>query len=335
MESVTCHSSRTDRPSPCLAAPCPAAARSPSARSHWSCWARRSCRTATRRRPSRPAPSPGCRSPTPPQARAPSRRPCARRSTRSSPRVVRRRARRPAPASGRRPWSQPGALRRLRGPALLPPRRLDRLHRGRGGHRAGRQRDLRERAIGVPRGDRRPVADRAAPPAAALGPAARARAERAELTEAARSVAKVWVLRHEIQGVPLPDGFLARHPEARATGDRAGHHGAALRLPTTSVDHDAHRRQPVKTIARLPGKGPGPRTPRGRRADPHLLVRPDLDADDRVGLEGRGPQPGLLGDKLGTTSSGTAITDMVRVTNGNTGWDLPSHAGQVRRPRRR
>ena len=33
-------------------------------------------------------------------------------------------------------------------------------------------------------------------------------------------------------------------------------------------------------------------------------------------------------DKLGTTTSGTAITDMVRVTNGNTGWDLPSHAGK-------
>jgi hypothetical protein len=32
--------------------------------------------------------------------------------------------------------------------------------------------------------------------------------------------------------------------------------------------------------------------------------------------------------KLGTTTSGTSIYDMVRVTNGNTGWDLPSHAGK-------
>ena len=40
-------------------------------------------------------------------------------------------------------------------------------------------------------------------------------AERAELTMAARSVAKVWLLRHEIEGVPLPSGFLAEHPEAR------------------------------------------------------------------------------------------------------------------------
>jgi Peptidase_C39 like family len=32
--------------------------------------------------------------------------------------------------------------------------------------------------------------------------------------------------------------------------------------------------------------------------------------------------------KLGTTTSGTAITDMVRVLNGNTGWDRPDHAGK-------
>jgi hypothetical protein len=32
--------------------------------------------------------------------------------------------------------------------------------------------------------------------------------------------------------------------------------------------------------------------------------------------------------KLGTTTSGTSIDDMVRVTNGNTGWDEPSHAGK-------
>ena len=33
---------------------------------------------------------------------------------------------------------------------------------------------------------------------------------------AARSVAKVSMLRHAIQGVPLPADFLDRHPEARA-----------------------------------------------------------------------------------------------------------------------
>jgi len=32
-------------------------------------------------------------------------------------------------------------------------------------------------------------------------------------------------------------------------------------------------------------------------------------------------------DKLRTTSSGTAITEMVRVVNQSTGWDRPDHAG--------
>ena len=60
---------------------------------------------------------------------------------------------------------------------------------------------------------------------AALSPTDRAAAERAELTEAARSVAKVWLLRHQIEGVALPAGFLARHPEAQASRGRGA--GAA------------------------------------------------------------------------------------------------------------
>ena len=56
---------------------------------------------------------------------------------------------------------------------------------------------------------------------ARLSPRERAAAERAELTAAARSVAKVWLIRHEIQGVPLPDDFLERHPEAAAVSARA------------------------------------------------------------------------------------------------------------------
>src|SRR5262249_18602856 len=50
---------------------------------------------------------------------------------------------------------------------------------------------------------------------ARMTPSARAGVERAELTEAARSVAKVWLLRHQIQRVPFPPGFRARHPELR------------------------------------------------------------------------------------------------------------------------
>ena len=40
--------------------------------------------------------------------------------------------------------------------------------------------------------------------AARMTPTARAAAQTAELTQAARSVAKVWLLRHQVQGVPLP-----------------------------------------------------------------------------------------------------------------------------------
>ena len=57
---------------------------------------------------------------------------------------------------------------------------------------------------------------------AGLDPSARAEAERRELTRAARSVAKVWLLRHEIEGVEFPAAFLDRHPEARATTSRPG-----------------------------------------------------------------------------------------------------------------
>src|SRR6478752_1447497 len=47
---------------------------------------------------------------------------------------------------------------------------------------------------------------------ARMSPKARAAADRAELESAAQSVAKVWLLRHEIQGESLPADFLDRHP---------------------------------------------------------------------------------------------------------------------------
>ena len=56
--------------------------------------------------------------------------------------------------------------------------------------------------------------------AAARSEADRVAAEEAELTDAAASVAKVWLLRHEVQGVPLPAGFLDDHPEAIAARRR-------------------------------------------------------------------------------------------------------------------
>ena len=171
---------------------------------------------------------------------------------------------------------------------------------------------------------------------AARSPSARARAERRELTAAARSVAKVWVLRHEIQGVPLPDGFLADHPEARARGGNGGPSDDTTAppcdcptndpapSPSTSVTPTA---APDKTIADYPEKG--------------LVLDPSQVAEQSRtywcgptsmqmiawGWKGEDRGQDYWAGKLRTTTSGTAITDMVRVTNANTGWDLPSHAG--------
>src|SRR3954469_2680391 len=67
--------------------------------------------------------------------------------------------------------------------------------------------------------------------AAALSPQQRAARQTAELVRAARSVAKVWLLRHQIQGLPLPPHFFARHPEVR----RHPGAGTSARASTTSA----------------------------------------------------------------------------------------------------
>ena len=77
--------------------------------------------------------------------------------------------------------------------------------------------------------------------AARLTPQQRAAAQTAELTEAARSVAKVWLLRHQVQGVPLPAHFFARHPEVRAAT-----------APSAPVPHGPAAGQ---ALARLPAEG--------------------------------------------------------------------------------
>ncbi len=164
-----------------------------------------------------------------------------------------------------------------------------------------------------------------------LSPAARAAADRAELTRAARSVAKVWMLRHDVQGVPLPAGFLDRHPEARAKdGSAAGGSAPPCNCPQTPTPTPtpSPTAEPVKTIADYPTKG--------------LILDPTQVADQTRTYwcgptsmqmiawgwkqEDRGQD--FWAAKLGTTTSGTAITEMVRVLNGNTGWDRPDYAGK-------
>lgn len=136
---------------------------------------------------------------------------------------------------------------------------------------------------------------------AKLSPADRAKAERQELTAAARSVAKVWLIRHEIQGVALPAGFLERHPEA-ATNARA--------------KPRAH--------------------PRKFRILSEKQVRPQVESYwcgpstmqmIAWGWRDRRQDQSLWAKRLHTTSAGTGITEMVRVVNNNTGYDNADHAG--------
>jgi len=174
---------------------------------------------------------------------------------------------------------------------------------------------------------------------ASLSPAARARADRAELVRAARSVAKVWVLRHAIQGVPLPPDFLERHPEARAVPVARGGGGPSDDTtappcdcpgadPASPSPSPTEAAEPEKTIADYPTKG--------------LVLDPTQVAEQSRtywcgptsmqmiawGWKGEDRGQDYWAGKLGTTTSGTSIDDMVRVTNANTGWDESTHAGK-------
>jgi len=182
---------------------------------------------------------------------------------------------------------------------------------------------------------------------ARMSPAARAATDRAELTMAARSVAKVWLLRHDIEGVPLPAGFLQDHPEARAAAPVAAR-------PATSTPNTA-----MPTPTKSPSKSPSPtksptRSPSPTVAPTKSSVKPAsaypprsaiLDPKDVAeqtrtywcgptsmqmivwGWRHRRQTQDWWAHRLHTTTSGTSITDMARVVNQSTGWDKPSHAG--------
>jgi hypothetical protein len=153
---------------------------------------------------------------------------------------------------------------------------------------------------------------------ARMSPAARAAAERAELTEAARSVAKVWLLRHQIQGLPLPAHFRARHPEVQA---------APSTTTKTGSSGEAGGRHRVKRWKSYPDKGT-------------VLDPQDVSAQHRTywcgptsmqmiawGWSGERRSQQHWAHRLGTTTSGSAITEMVRVVNQDTGYDQEKYAG--------
>ncbi len=149
---------------------------------------------------------------------------------------------------------------------------------------------------------------------AALSPEALAALERRELTEAARAVGKVWLLRNQVQGKPLPSGFLARHPEIA----------------------------PPTALARTGTKASDPDKPSVADYPPSGRVLSELHVNDQRQTYWCGPatmqmiawtrfQPmrtqRYWAKQLGTTSSGTDITAIVRTINEHTNWDKPDRAG--------
>jgi hypothetical protein len=146
---------------------------------------------------------------------------------------------------------------------------------------------------------------------AALPPAERLAAERAELVAAARAVAKVVLLRHQLLGEPLPDGFLDRHPEARADATAP----TTARTTTKKRMKDYPRRSTVLN-------------PRHVRAQ----VRTYWCGPTTMQMIGWGWQQEprrqrYWARQLGTTTSGSAISEMVRVVNEKTGYDKEKYAG--------
>lgn len=160
----------------------------------------------------------------------------------------------------------------------------------------------------------------------ALPPRRQAALERRDLTEAARSVAKVWLLRHQVQGVPLPPGFLERHPEVRLDDQPAAEALAATREDNgdaISLTSSASG----KTWSDYPRRATIMRTRWTAEQVRSYWCGPASMQMIEWGWTGTRQSQGFWARRLGTTTSGTAISSMVRVTNRYTGYDRPARAG--------
>ena len=167
---------------------------------------------------------------------------------------------------------------------------------------------------------------------AALSPNARARADRAELTRAARSVAKVWVLRHEIQGVPLPESFLEDHPEARAGGaapePQADFTAPPCNCSPTATPTPSATATPGKSIADYPAKAVVLDPAETAEQTRTYWCGPTSMQMIAWGWEHVDRGQDYWAGKLGTTTDGSSIFYMVRVNLADTGWDDTTHAGK-------
>jgi Peptidase_C39 like family len=152
---------------------------------------------------------------------------------------------------------------------------------------------------------------------AGLAPPERARVERQELRAAARSVAKIWLLRHQIQGTPLPPGFIDAHPEIRLRGDGLG----ARKAGTNPGDE-------LKTVGDYPPMAK--MLSRKRVNDQRRTYWCGPTTMQMIAWNRWNPvrYQAYWARRLRTTSSGTNITDMVRVINNRTNWDRPERAGK-------
>jgi hypothetical protein len=175
---------------------------------------------------------------------------------------------------------------------------------------------------------------------ARMSPAARAAADRAELTMAARSVAKVWLLRHQIEGVPLPADFLRDHPEARVavpTAQRSSTPNTAMSSPMKSPTSSPTRTtsQPTASATKSSVKPASAYPPRSAILNPKNVSEqhrtywcgPTSMQMIVWGWRHRRQPQRWWAHRLNTTSSGTSVYDMVRVVNESTGWDRERYAG--------
>jgi hypothetical protein len=171
-----------------------------------------------------------------------------------------------------------------------------------------------------------------------LTPSAQAAADRAELTEAAASVAKVWLLRHQLQGVPLPDGFVDDHPEIQLRDDADTSTSSRPQVSATPQVSGS----PTSATSPSPTATASPVKPAWKYTPSYTVLRKDRVAEQTRsywcgpttmqmigwGWTGTKRTQATWAERLNTTTNGTAITDMVRVTNRYTGWDRDDRAGR-------
>ena len=155
---------------------------------------------------------------------------------------------------------------------------------------------------------------------AALAADVRAARERRELTEAARSVAKVWLLRHQIEGTPLPDGFLARHPEARASTSTS----ASTSEPSTAAARPKQR----KTRGDYPRRAIVMKASRVAEQRRSYWCGPATMQMIAWGWKKEKQTQKHWARKLGTTTDGSSISSLARTINRSTGWDKKKRAGK-------